>query len=110
MLFQLSRHSYVTACVLLCECLCTSEFHEISLGTKNWALPNTSSGCGTGKRLQNYINPLVTNGFSHPYHLDESTFILRGISDFSFLFLFSMKFMEAKGISTDGTILFAYVP
>ena len=30
--------------------------------------------------------PLVTNGLSHPYYLDESTFIFRGIrSDFSFL-------------------------
>ena len=25
------------------------------------------------------INPLVTYGLSHPYHLDESTFIYRGI-------------------------------
>ena len=24
-------------------------------------------------------NPIVTNGLSHPYHLDESTFISRGI-------------------------------
>ena len=29
------------------------------------------------------FNPLVTNGLSHPYNLDESTFIFRGIrSDF----------------------------
>ena len=33
------------------------------------------------------FNPLVTNGRSHPYHLDESMFISRGIrSNFSFLF------------------------
>ena len=25
-----------------------------------------------------YINPLVTNGLSHPYHFDESNFIFRG--------------------------------
>ena len=25
------------------------------------------------------FNPLVTNGLSHPYHLDESIFIYRGI-------------------------------
>ena len=32
------------------------------------------------------ISPLVTNGLSHPYHLDESTFIFRGIrSNFAFL-------------------------
>ena len=31
------------------------------------------------------INPLVTNGLSHPYHLDESTFIYRVIgSNFHF--------------------------
>ena len=39
------------------------------------------------------LNPLVTNGLSHPY-LDESTFVLRGISsNFSFLFHFSMNFL-----------------
>ena len=32
------------------------------------------------------FNPLVTNGISHPYHLDESTVIVRGVrSKFSFL-------------------------
>ena len=38
------------------------------------------------------FNPFVTNGLSHPYQLDESTFIFRGIgSNFSFLLHFSMK-------------------
>ena len=33
------------------------------------------------------LNPLVTNGLSHPYHLDESTFKWRCYSsDFSFSF------------------------
>ena len=45
-----------------------------------------------GKRYLYYvlfINPLVTNGLSHPYHLDESTSILRGIRRrFSFFFSF----------------------
>ena len=46
----------------------------------------------------------MTNGLSHPYHLDESTFIFRGIrSDFSFLFHFSIKFMKANRIAPDGT-------
>ena len=50
------------------------------------------------------INPLVTNGLSHPNHLDESTFSLRGIrSDFSFLFHFSMKIMSANRKAPDGT-------
>ena len=62
------------------------------------------------------INPLVTNGLSHPvtnglshpYHLNESTFIFRGIrSDFSFLFHFSMKFVSANRIAPDGTPRFA---
>ena len=50
----------------------------------------------------------MTNGLSHPYHLDESTFIFRGIrSDFSFLFHFSMKIMSANRIAPDGTLRFA---
>ena len=40
------------------------------------------------------LNPLVTNGFSHPSHLDESTFSFMGIrSKISFLFHFSMNFL-----------------
>ena len=40
-----------------------------------------------------YINPFLTNGFSHHYHLGECTFMFRGIrSDLEFLFHFSMKF------------------
>ena len=49
------------------------------------------------------FNPLVTNGLSHPYHLDESTFIYMGIrSGFSFLFHFLMKIMSANRIAPDG--------
>ena len=54
------------------------------------------------------LNPLVTNGLSHPYHLDESTSIFRTIrSDFSFLFLFSMKIISAQRIAPDGKQHFA---
>ena len=50
------------------------------------------------------LNPLVTNGLSYPYHLDESIFIYGGIrSIFSFLFHFSMKFMSASRIALNGT-------
>ena len=50
------------------------------------------------------INPYLTNGFSHHYHLDESTFIFRGVRiDFYFLSDFSMKFLCANRIATDGT-------
>ena len=48
------------------------------------------------------FNPYLMNGFSHHYHLDESTFIFRGVrSDFSLIF--SMKFLCAKRIALDGT-------
>ena len=46
----------------------------------------------------------MTNRLSHPYHLDESTFIFRGLrSKFSFLFHFSIKFIRANRIAPDGT-------
>ena len=46
----------------------------------------------------------MTNGLSHPYHLDESTFNFRGIrSSFSFLFHCSMNFMSANRIVLEGT-------
>ena len=39
------------------------------------------------------LNPLVTNGFFHPYQMGECITILRGIRrNLSFLFHFSMKF------------------
>ena len=54
------------------------------------------------------LNPNKPNGLSHPYHLDESTFIYRGLrSDFSFLFHFSKKFMQANRIAPDVTPRFA---
>ena len=50
------------------------------------------------------FNPYWTNGFSHHYHLGESTFIFRGVrSDFYFLSDFSMKFLCANRIAPDGT-------
>ena len=54
--------------------------------------------------LKPHFNPYLTNGFSHHYHLVESTFIFRGVrSDFYFLFNFSMKFLCANRIAPDGT-------
>ena len=39
-----------------------------------------------------FKSPNVTDGLSHPYHLDESIFIFRGIiCIFSLLFHFSME-------------------
>ena len=46
------------------------------------------------KLLGRYVNPFMTNGLSHCYHLDETTVIIRSIrSDFEFLFHFPMKFI-----------------
>ena len=54
------------------------------------------------------LKPLVMNGLSHPYHLDESTFILRDTRcNFSFLVHFTMKIMYANRIAPDGTPRFA---
>ena len=48
------------------------------------------------------------NGLSHPYQLDEPTFMFMDVtSKFSFLFHFSMKFMKANRIAPDGTSRFA---
>ena len=47
--------------------------------------------------------PIFTNGHSHCYHLDKSTFIFRGItSDFQFFFDFSMKILLANRIAPNG--------
>ena len=41
-----------------------------------------------------HINTLMTNGFTHHYHLGESTLIFEGFRcDFKILFHFSMKFL-----------------
>ena len=46
----------------------------------------------------------MINGFSHPYQLDESTLISRGLrSVFSILFHFLMKFLSANRNAPDGT-------
>ena len=50
------------------------------------------------KMFVNLLNwpykPYLMNGFSHHYHLGQSTFIFRGVrSDFSILFNFSIKIL-----------------
>ena len=50
----------------------------------------------------------MTNGLSHPYHLDEFIFIFRVIRyNVSILFHFSMTIMSANRIAPDGTPRFA---
>ena len=67
------------------------------------------------------VNPYLTNGFSHYYHLGESTFIFRGArSDFLFFIQFFDEIPLSKQNSprwdaafcgvTSGAMLFAYVP
>ena len=54
------------------------------------------------------FKPLVTNGLSNPYHLDESTFILGAMGVvFHFYFIFLMKIIKANRIAPDGTPRFA---
>ena len=65
--------------------------HAVKPGTQQWDFD---------------INPYLTNEFSHPYQLGESTFIFRGVTcrcDFKFLSHFSMKFFCANRIAPDGT-------
>ena len=66
------------------------------------------------------VNPYLTNGFSHHYQLDESTFIVRGVrSDFLFFISFFDEISLCKqnrsrwdaafcGVPS-GAMLFAYV-
>ena len=50
------------------------------------------------------INPYMTSGHVHHYHLGGSTFYFRGLrSDFVFLLHFSMKFLSANRTAPDGT-------
>ena len=49
------------------------------------------------------LDPYVTNGLSHPYHLNKSTFIFRGIRSKHLIFIsFSKKFLQANRIASDG--------
>ena len=67
------------------------------------------------------LNPLVKNGLSHPYQLDESIFIFRGVKSIFFIFIsFFDEFPVSKQNSprwdgafygvTPGAIMFVYVP
>ena len=91
---------------------CTAEEIELFPGLEDRMVSRNVSKCldDVLQRMaySGKFNPLVTNGFSHPYHLDESTFIYRGIrSDFSFLFHFSMEIKIANRIAIDGAPPFA---
>ena len=67
------------------------------------------------------LNPYLTNGFSHQYQLDESTFIFCGLSGDFYLFISffdeislckhnSPSWDAAFCGATSGAMLFAYVP
>ena len=65
------------------------------------------------------INPFMTNGFTHHYHLGKSTFIFRGIRSIFFLLFIHYENSLSKQYSprwdatlcgvTSGAMLFAYV-
>ena len=83
-----------------------AEYHSLAEFSKN--IPNlerqaslcSCSACFFVRLEERFsregnLNPLVTNGLSHPYHLDESTFICRDTgSNISILFHSSMKFLK----------------
>ena len=77
-----SRKSHVCLYILLWKSqLMHNGYHN---GTFVYCNPSDISSIqrrGTTRRplsnhlkytIEHYVNPLVTNGFSHPYHLDES--------------------------------------
>ena len=54
------------------------------------------------------FNPLVTNGISHPYHLDDSTFSFRGNRSVFFYSIFRRKsVIKENRIAQDVTPRFA---
>ena len=64
----------------------TSIFRLVYLTFSSLLLYTCSGGNGKNRA---HINPYMTNGFSHHYHLEESTFIFRGVrSDFYFFISF----------------------
>ena len=63
-----------------------------------------NSGARFSFDMNSLSYPFLTNGFSHHYHLGESSFIFRGVRcDFYFLSHFSTKFLHANRIAPDGT-------
>ena len=69
------------------------------------------------QKLHQVLNPLVMNGLSHPYYLDEFTSIFRGIRSFFHFISFFYEFPVSKQNSprwdaafcrvTSGAILFS---
>ena len=71
-----------------------SPLYQFEKNTQNFPLIKTLEYHLNTTFVKHPINPYVIKGHSHPYHLNESTFIFRGIkSNFSFSFHFSMKIM-----------------
>ena len=74
---------------------CTSTFPKSEyLMNRNTIVQEKNTHC------YHLFHPYVTNGFSHPYHLDESTFIFRGVWS-NFLILFS--FFDENPVSKQKT-------
>ena len=72
-------------------------------------------------RIHILVNPLVTNGFSHSYQMDESHFNFWGHQESLFIFVSFFDEIHVSKLNsprwevalcgfTSGAILFAYVP
>ena len=114
----ISRDSIVRLYIHVCLIICMNSLLRICFVTRLSTL-NTQLRCMPNEELNHFttfrtvyhekverisfegimfqINPYLTNGFSHHYQLEESTFIFRGVSsDFLILFNFSMKFKQTE--------------
>ena len=58
-----------------------------SFTIKKWGVMGSSLHGHVILMNTNSFNQLVTNGFSHPYHLDECTFNFRGIRSIFFIYI-----------------------
>ena len=66
--------------------------------------PITGTRTSTPLYVCGNVNPFMTNGITHRYHLGESTFILGDIRcDFIYIYFFSIKFLYVNRIAPDGT-------
>ena len=77
---------------------------HLSLASLLWDIGKQHSPRCDAVGLFCLLNPYLTNGFSHHYQLDVSTFMFRGVrGDYYVLSEFSMKFLCVNRIAPDGT-------
>ena len=71
----------------------------------DWLLPFFTFSMYSNIEILNFLlTHFMMNGFTHHYHLGESSLIFRGFRcDFRILLYFLMKFPQANRIAPDGT-------